>query len=45
MSYEPKEQELFLKCLLEANVDGILAFDRELHHLEPRDGAHLRRET
>ena len=29
MSYEPQEQELFLKCLLEANVDGILAFDRE----------------
>src|SRR5690349_3340619 len=29
MSYEPQEQDLFLKCLLEANVDGIIAFDRE----------------
>src|SRR6185369_8782935 len=28
MSYEPQEQDLFLKCLLEANVDGIIAFDR-----------------
>ncbi|HKN83669.1 MAG TPA: PAS domain-containing sensor histidine kinase, partial [Pyrinomonadaceae bacterium] len=27
MSYQPQEQELFLKCLLEANVDGIIAFD------------------
>jgi PAS domain S-box-containing protein len=27
MSSEPQEQHLFLKCLLEANVDGILAFD------------------
>lgn len=29
MSSEPQEQHLFLKCLLEANVDGILAFDRD----------------
>jgi len=29
MSYEPQEEELFLKCLLEANVDGIIAFDRD----------------
>ena len=29
MSSEPQEQDLFLKCLLEANVDGIIAFDRE----------------
>lgn len=29
MSYEPQEQHLFLKCLLEANVDGIIAFDRD----------------
>ena len=29
MPYEPKDQDLFLKCLLEANVDGIIAFDRE----------------
>src|SRR5690242_10964791 len=29
MQYEPQEQDLFLKCLLEANVDGIIAFDRE----------------
>jgi len=27
-----KEQDLFLKCLLEANVDGILAFDREFRY-------------
>ena len=32
MSYEPEEQDLFLKCLLEANVDGILAFDREFRY-------------
>jgi PAS domain S-box-containing protein len=32
MSYEPQEQDLFLKCLLEANVDGILAFDREFRY-------------
>ena len=32
MSYEPQEQELFLKCLLESNVDGILAFDREFRY-------------
>src|SRR5690349_9711839 len=32
MSYEPQEQDLFLKCLLEANVDGILAFDRECRY-------------
>jgi PAS domain S-box-containing protein len=27
-----KEQDLFLKCLLEANVDGIIAFDRECRY-------------
>src|SRR5689334_4775975 len=32
MSYEPQEQDLFLKCLLEANVDGIIAFDRECRY-------------
>jgi len=32
MSYEPQEQDLFLKCLLEANVDGILAFDRDFRY-------------
>ncbi|HEX7335460.1 MAG TPA: PAS domain S-box protein [Pyrinomonadaceae bacterium] len=32
MSYEPQEQDLFLKCLLEANVDGILAYDREFRY-------------
>jgi PAS domain S-box-containing protein len=32
MSYEPQEQELFLKCLLEANVDGIIAFDRDCRY-------------
>ena len=32
MSYEPQEQDLFLKCLLEANVDGIIAFDREFRY-------------
>jgi PAS domain S-box-containing protein len=31
MSY-PQEQELFLKCLLEANVDGIIAFDRDFRY-------------
>src|SRR4029450_10834969 len=32
MSYEPQEQHLFLKCLLEANVDGIIAFDRDCRY-------------
>src|ERR1043165_7861167 len=32
MSSEPQEQQLFLKCLLEANVDGIIAFDRECRY-------------
>lgn len=32
MSYESQEKDLFLKCLLEANVDGILAFDREFRY-------------
>ena len=32
MSQEPQEQHLFLKCLLEANVDGIIAFDREYRY-------------
>ena len=32
MQYEPQEQDLFLKCLLEANVDGIIAFDREYRY-------------
>jgi PAS domain S-box-containing protein len=32
MSKESKEPDLFLKCLLEANVDGILAFDREFRY-------------
>lgn len=32
MSSEPQEQDLFLKCLLEANVDGIIAFDREYRY-------------
>src|SRR6185369_5849070 len=32
MSYEPQEEELFLKCLLEANVDGIIAFDRDYRY-------------
>src|SRR5215216_1586425 len=32
MSYHPEEQDLFLKCLLEANVDGILAFDHEFRY-------------
>ena len=32
MSYEPQEQDAFLRCLLEANVDGIIAFDRECRY-------------
>ena len=32
MPDEPQEQHLFLKCLLEANVDGIIAFDREFRY-------------
>ncbi len=32
MAYELQEQDLFLKCLLEANVDGIIAFDRECRY-------------
>ena len=32
MSHERSEEDLFLKCLLEANVDGILAFDREFRY-------------
>lgn len=32
MSGEPQEQHLFLKCLLEANVDGIIAFDRDCRY-------------
>src|SRR5690242_10425342 len=32
MSTEPQEQQLFLKCLLEANVDGIIAFDRDCRY-------------
>ena len=32
MSHEPLEQDLFLKCLLEANVDGIIAFDRDCRY-------------
>lgn len=32
MSYEHLQQDLFLKCLLEANVDGIIAFDREFRY-------------
>jgi PAS domain S-box-containing protein len=32
MSHESQEQHLFLKCLLEANVDGIIAFDRECRY-------------
>ena len=31
MSQEPQEH-LFLKCLLEANVDGIIAFDRDFRY-------------
>jgi PAS domain S-box-containing protein len=32
MTSKQKEQDLFLKCLLEANVDGIIAFDREFRY-------------
>jgi PAS domain S-box-containing protein len=32
MSHESIDKDLFLKCLLEANVDGILAFDREFRY-------------
>src|SRR2546423_7390658 len=32
MSYQSQEQDLFLKCLLEANVDGIIAFDHEFRY-------------
>ena len=32
MTAEQHEQDLFLKCLLEANVDGIIAFDRECRY-------------
>ena len=32
MSDEVIDQDLFLKCLLEANVDGIIAFDREFRY-------------
>jgi len=32
MTKEPQQQDLFLKCLLEANVDGIIAFDREFRY-------------
>src|SRR5215213_8481269 len=32
MSEQPHEQHLFLKCLLEANVDGIIAFDRDCRY-------------
>jgi PAS domain S-box-containing protein len=32
MSQESQEQHLFLKCLLEAHVDGIIAFDREFRY-------------
>ncbi|HET9525947.1 MAG TPA: PAS domain S-box protein [Pyrinomonadaceae bacterium] len=32
MSDQQIEQDLFLKCLLEANVDGIFAFDREFRY-------------
>jgi PAS domain S-box-containing protein len=32
MSDEHLQQDLFLKCLLEANVDGIIAFDREFRY-------------
>ena len=32
MTEEAKEPDLFLKCLLEANVDGILAFDRDFRY-------------
>src|SRR5687768_3712783 len=32
-SERQQEQDLFLKCLLEANVDGIIAFDREYRYM------------
>ena len=32
MTTQPQEQDVFLKCLLEANVDGIIAFDREFRY-------------
>ena len=32
MSDQQLEQDLFLKCLLEANFDGIIAFDREFRY-------------
>ena len=32
MATNQEEQDLFLKCLLEANVDGIIAFDRECRY-------------
>src|SRR5687767_12840071 len=32
MSDQRIEQDLFLTCLLEANVDGIIAFDREFRY-------------
>jgi PAS domain S-box-containing protein len=32
MTDEQQEQDLFLRCLLEANVDGIIAFDREFRY-------------
>ena len=32
MNDQQQEQDLFLKCLLEANVDGIIAFDREFRY-------------
>ena len=32
MTTKKEEQDLFLKCLLEANVDGIIAFDHEFRY-------------
>ena len=32
MTNERQEQDLFLKCLLEANVDGIIAFDTDCRY-------------
>ena len=32
MTNKQEEPDLFLKCLLEANVDGIIAFDREFRY-------------
>ena len=32
MASKQKEEDLFLKCLLETNVDGIIAFDREFRY-------------